>query len=291
MRRHRLEAALVFALSSPFFGCGAGGCLYASPAPPASAARAQDRAPDAPEARAEDRSSGAAPDPRFLATPSPSSSPEPAPTPAHVALPELPVAGTPALPDPASLEPTACFALLDAHGVRYRRARGDDGADGYITLEGPIAGITIEFVGRNAVHARMDCRVAEAILAWAPDLRALGVHRLRHLSIFRPGAVVQTTGRPSGHAGALAMDVRYFDFDDGRTLDVLADWGDRTHDADPCPAELYAERDPSPEIRALVCAAVERGLFRTVITPHHDDPHQNHVHLEVVPGVDWRFIH
>ncbi len=274
-------------LSSPLFGCGAGGCLFAPAAPIPRAARAQDRAPEAAEHPAEH--SGAAPDPRFLATPSPS--PDPAPSPARVELPDLPVAGTPALPDPASLEADACFALLDQHGVRYRRVRGDEAAEGYLTLDGPIAGIEVEFVGRSAVHARMDCRVAEAILAWAPDLRALGVHRLRHLSIYRPGAVVETTGRPSGHAGALAMDLRYFDFDDGRTLDVLADWGDRTHDADPCPAELYAERDPSPEIRALICAAVERGLFLTVITPHHDDPHQNHVHLEVVPGVDWRFVH
>jgi hypothetical protein len=27
-----------------------------------------------------------------------------------------------------------------------------------------------------------------------------------------------------------------------------------------------------------------------VVTPHHDDAHANHVHLEVVPDVPWTWI-
>ncbi len=205
--------------------------------------------------------------------------------PASPAATPLP-AGAP-VPDPASLSDESCRALLDAHGVRYRRVGSDELP--LIVLEGPIGGIEIAFVGRNRVHAQLDCRVAAAILAWAPDLRAASVRRIRHLSIHRPGATVESTGRPSGHSAGLAMDVRYLDLDDGRTLDVLVDWGDRTRDASPCPAEAHAS-DPSTVIRTLVCGAVARDLFETVITPHHDEPHQNHVHVEVVPDVTWRFV-
>ena len=40
-----------------------------------------------------------------------------------------------------------------------------------------------------------------------------------------------------------------------------------------------------------MCDAVERDLFQVVITPHHDRAHQNHVHLELVPEVDWSYVH
>jgi hypothetical protein len=310
--RGTLFAALALALASPFTGCGAGGCLLmpaastapheahlVATAPEATRAEGEAEPPARPARRAETEEVTppvAAADPRLVASPLPSAEasavaggaqPD-APAPAAAERPTLPVPGTSDAPDPASLETSACFAFLDESGVRYRRAPRD-GHEDFIALRGPIGGVEVEFVGRNQAHALMDCRVAAALIAWAPDLRAIGVRRLRHLSVYRQGAVVGSTGRPSGHAAGLAIDVRYLDFDDGHTLDVLEDWGDRTHDAEPCPIERYPD-DPTPAIRALVCAAVTRGIFRTVITPHHDDPHQNHVHVEVVPGVDWTFV-
>jgi hypothetical protein len=258
-----LWVALALALGSPWIGCGAGGARR-----PHASGRAHRRAPSPPPA---------------------ATAPAEPPPQARAPLPALPVADERHLPSPASLEAEACFALLDANDVRYHRAP-EEGHDALLALDGPIAGVDVAFVGRDRAHALMDCRVAAALLLWAPDLRALGVRGLRHLSVYRRGAVVATTGRPSGHAGALAIDLRYLDFDDGHTLDVLADWGDRTHDAAPCPADRYPD-DASPAIRALVCAAVARDAFQTVITPHHNQAHQNHVHLEVVPGVDWRFVH
>lgn len=44
-------------------------------------------------------------------------------------------------------------------------------------------------------------------------------------------------------------------------------------------------------MRSAVCAAVQRDLFQIVLTPHHDEAHANHVHLEVRPGVDWVYVH
>lgn len=151
---------------------------------------------------------------------------------------------------------------------------------------GPIGGIEVEFVGRRAVHRIMDCRLILAIHAWSPALRAAGVVRLRHLSALRPGAITRSTGRPSGHSRGMAFDVRHFDFDSERTLDVLTDWTHRTRGAPPC--ELPpSEPDGSALMRALTCRAIEAEIFQVVVTPHNDDAHANHLHLEVVSGVDW----
>jgi hypothetical protein len=43
-------------------------------------------------------------------------------------------------------------------------------------------------------------------------------------------------------------------------------------------------------MRGVVCDAVARGLFDVVLTPHHDDAHGNHVHLEVKPDVNWTYV-
>jgi hypothetical protein len=52
-----------------------------------------------------------------------------------------------------------------------------------------------------------------------------------------------------------------------------------------------SEDEKGKLLRKVVCDAVERDLFQVVITPHHDRAHQNHVHLELVPEVDWSYVH
>ena len=71
---------------------------------------------------------------------------------------------------------------------------------------------------------------------------------------------------------------------------ILEDWDDRERGGAPCPVRSGEDRS-GRILRQVVCRAVERELFQVVITPHHDLDHQNHVHLEVVPGIDWSFIH
>ncbi len=135
----------------------------------------------------------------------------------------------------------------------------------------------------------MDCRLAVALLAWSEILRAHGVRSVDHYSIYRAGAVVESTGQASGHSTGLAIDVGSIDFDDGHSLEVERDWADKRHGVPPCgPHE--GEAEPQRELRELVCAAVERDLFQVVLTPHHDEHHSNHVHLELRAGVTWSVL-
>lgn len=202
----------------------------------------------------------------------------------------------------AELEPAECRAALRELAIPHQRST-DERARGVVAVPvvptGPVGGITLTFEGRRALHRVMDCRLLLAIHAWAPLLRAAGVTHIRHLSAFRPGARVRATGQPSGHSKGLAFDPRFFERPGLETLDVLEDWQPRERGEPPCGPEPEEGQPraplPSPEegqeagaiLRGMVCEAIRRELFQVVVTPHHDEAHANHVHVEVVPGVDW----
>ena len=189
------------------------------------------------------------------------------------------------------LEPEACLALLEAHGVEVELVPEEEaeGVEVPIRLLGPVGGVAIGSRGRSRVHSILDCRLAVAILDWAVDLRAAGVVAIDHMSMYRPRARVRGTGSPSGHARGMALDVGAFHLEDGRTLVVEEVWTDRRHGAPPC----EPGPDDGPDIallRALVCAPADDETFQVVLTPHFDPAHRNHFHLELRPGVDWDFV-
>jgi hypothetical protein len=43
-------------------------------------------------------------------------------------------------------------------------------------------------------------------------------------------------------------------------------------------------------LRSVVCEAIDSQLFQVVLTPHHDRAHENHVHLELKPEVNWTYV-
>lgn len=190
-----------------------------------------------------------------------------------------------------ALSPSACMAELRRLRIPHRV---DDGAqareaiDAPVEPTGPIGGVTVTFSGRRTLNRVMDCRLVLAIYAWSPSLRAAGVTAIRHLSAFRPGAVVATTGQPSGHSRGLAFDPRFFTFrGDDAPFDILDDWQPRTRGEPPCPGPSSGESARSRTVRRLTCEAIAAELFQVVVTPHHNDAHANHLHLEVVPGAEW----
>jgi hypothetical protein len=158
-----------------------------------------------------------------------------------------------------------------------------------VALRSPLLGVRFEPASGNMKTGVLDCRLAAALLAWAPILRDANVVRVEHFSTYRPGARVRSSGKTSGHAHALAIDAARFILKDGRALEVDVDWDERERDGDPCPVRRSEDAD-GKLLRQVVCRAVERDLFQVVITPHHDRDHQNHVHLELVPGVDWSYV-
>lgn len=184
----------------------------------------------------------------------------------------------------AGLSSERCFAELDRRGVGYERAQAE-GVAMPLRLRGPIGGVRIE--GGSEVTQILDCRLAVALARWLEQAPP-GLASMRHYSMYRPGARVAGTGRVSGHAHGLAIDLASIEIE-GDAVEVERDWQPRERGADPCLRQL-PELPGAASLRALVCAGVQADLFQVVLTPHHDRAHHNHVHLEVRPGVDWSFV-
>lgn len=191
----------------------------------------------------------------------------------------------------AGLSFRECRRLLERSSVSYEAVPDDAAPHVYepVYLLSPLSGVSFGPSHNASEHGMVDCRLAVALLAWAPILQNAGVVRVEHFSTYRRGARVARSSRTSGHARALAIDAARFHLEDGRVLDIDADWDQRERGGDPC-KEGRREDQAGRLLRSVVCGAVERGLFQVVITPHHDRAHQNHVHLELVPDVDWTYV-
>lgn len=185
----------------------------------------------------------------------------------------------------------ACVSALTGRGATVHELTSVAGVETPLSLGDALGGVTIRSHGRRAPESLSiaDCRLLSALLSWMPELRRLGVVGIEHMSIYRSGARVAGTARPSGHSHALAIDLSHLIFADGTTFEVERDWESRDRGADPC-AERPEESERMRGVRAAVCAASRSGLFQVVLTPHADSAHGNHVHLEVRPDVSWTIL-
>lgn len=195
-----------------------------------------------------------------------------------------PSAADPVKPVQPEASPATCYAALRAAGVSYR-VLSDATADSIaapILLTGPILGLRVHGTGKlDAVTNYLDCRLAQTLLTWAPLLQARGIVGIEHYSMYRSEAVVGSSTKQSGHATGRAIDVAKLELSDGRTLSVLDDWKNRASGGDPC--KPWPDAPAGKMLRGLVCDAASRGLFQIVVTPHYNEAHGNHVHLEVEP--------
>jgi hypothetical protein len=175
----------------------------------------------------------------------------------------------------------ACHAHLEAAGVGFETVPQASavGVVWPIKLTGSVLGIRIYGGNKNAPTNYLDCRLALALVEWAPLLKREGVVGLQHYSMYRKDAVVGRSTRLSSHALGRAIDVAFFDMRDGRRLSVLADWKNRVQGVDPCGVSSGSEAEKV--MRDLVCEARDREVFEMVLTPHYNEAHKNHVHLDI----------
>jgi hypothetical protein len=188
--------------------------------------------------------------------------------------------------------PDLCLDLLVAHEVGFEPVDPEaaPGIEAPVRLVGPIGGVSLGSSSRTWNNEVYDCRLVLALLAWSSELAEAGVVRIDHASSYRPGARVSASGAPSGHAAGLALDVMRFHRADGSVLDVLDLWSSAERGADPC-GDGHDDPGDLAALRALVCGAAEADLFQIVLTPHFNETHRNHVHLEVRPDVEWSYVH
>jgi hypothetical protein len=200
-----------------------------------------------------------------------------------------------------ALDRAQCEQQLRDAAIPFEPLAATPDVDQPLRLRGPIqGGFVIRQHGREprVVRGRLqrdtrldaifDCRLVVALETWSAWAREAGFVGVEHVSVFRRHSRVAATGRPSGHASAMAIDVLALIRADGSRFTILDDWARRERGADPCATR--EETEEQARVRELACRGVREGLFQVVITPHHDDRHANHLHLEVRPDVDWAIV-
>lgn len=103
--------------------------------------------------------------------------------------------------------PGTCYARLDDAGIRYERVEKSEaqGVQYPTRLQGPIGGVEIVQHDQRApkMQSILDCRLALAVLTWAPSLRRAGVRRIEHYDVppGRAGRRLRRKERPQQRHG------------------------------------------------------------------------------------------
>ncbi len=167
----------------------------------------------------------------------------------------------------------ACRAVLEAAELAFT-AVPDRETGAFCGFEDVVR---IEAAGAPlSSRVPVTCALAAALQLWGREVvqpaarRHLGseVARIEHLGSYACRRVYgRSSGRPSQHATANALDVSAFRLEDGRRVTVLGGWQG--------PAE---ERAFLAEVQDGACA-----LFRGVLGPDYNAAHRDHFHLDMGP--------
>lgn len=158
-----------------------------------------------------------------------------------------------------------CLEDLGEHELAFESAHAKKVNTPIVVPTMEFAGIRLEPTWRKGPFV-LDCHLAIALHAMAPELKELGVSALR-FSTIHDHRYVKRNGRKtnilSRHAIGLAIDIFEVRLDDGRVLKVK---------------QSYGSEDVLPAVER-VFAQSER--FRTPLTPGNDPKgHDDHFHIE-----------
>lgn len=103
-----------------------------------------------------------------------------------------------------------------------------------------------------------------------------------------PPRLVTTVSR---HPFGLAIDPGVFIKRDGTVLSVASHFQGKIG-AQTCGRGASVPTDPrARELWAIVCEVFDEKIFTYVLTPNFDQPHQDHFHMDINPGVRWFLYH
>src|SRR5258706_10690864 len=183
------------------------------------------------------------------------------------------------------------LAELDSRSISCAPgpARQSPNSETPVLLEGPLHGVELELyrpdtAAKNTGHL-MDCRLLLALDDFAMIAADQGIAKIRYNNLFR-GRWVQRRGWR--HAAGVAIDVVELVKKDGQVLEVLRDFHGSRIGSRTCGEGAETPSDEKARsLRDLVCALDEAKSFNLILTPHYDQRHKNHFHLEVRRGILW----
>lgn len=163
-----------------------------------------------------------------------------------------------------------------------------------IKLTGDLHGVRIHSVLPDAEAARtpfdiMDGRLALALDDFCLILAHHDVVEVIHFTIYRPPNNVPASpdAPQTRHPAGMAIDLGAIRKRDGRMLAVGPHWS-ASVGAKSC--EVNARKlvgRYGRELQSILCEAHDERIFHYMLSPHFDEPHDDHLHLEIKPGVKW----
>lgn len=197
----------------------------------------------------------------------------------------------------ANLSNAEVVAALEARAIPYQRVPDVPGVRLPIRLAGRMHGVWIHSVlpaeqRKTTPFEILDGRLALALDDLCAILEAHGFDEVVHFTMYRPPH--EGPARPGDyqhrHPGGMAIDLGAVRKTTGQWLAVGPHW----------PAQLGAKTcgDGGRELRgrkgrellSVACEAADLRIFHYTLSPHFDEPHSDHLHLEIKVGVKWFLV-
>lgn len=112
-------------------------------------------------------------------------------------------------------------------------------------------------------------RMAEKVVDLVRFMQSMDIVGFEHMGVFNPNSVLPTSGRPSQHARAAAIDISAVIMADGSRYSVLTDWNDSR------------AKTVFGALTSYMCTT-----FTVVINPDtiNDTAHDDHYHIDATRG-------
>lgn len=198
----------------------------------------------------------------------------------------------------ADLDDDAALGELERRRISFERVASAPGVSCPIRLRGPLHGVTIHSVlpaeeRTTSVFEILDARLALALDDFAKILSHHDVVELVHFTMYRPTDkdAEETVHGLSRHPGGMAIDVGALRKRTGTKLTVGVDWspeiGARTCGRTARKLSTRLGR----ELQSIACEAADARIFHSILTPHFNRAHHDHLHLEIRPQTRWFLVH
>lgn len=202
----------------------------------------------------------------------------------------------------ANLSAEACYAELQTRGIEHTRVDEAPGVLAPVRIPNSVGGVRYHTAlpperRASSPYEVFDCRLVLALHDFSKIVLAHGYDDVITFSGWRPpGSMWPKDKLARRHPGALAVDIQAFrksgDTENQESLSITLDYHGQI-DAPSCGPEAQKpnpQTEKATKLRQIVCEAAEQKMFSSILTPNHDRPHYDHLHVEVTPDVKWRLV-
>ncbi len=184
---------------------------------------------------------------------------------------------------------------LDRRGIPYKRVRDKiPSVREPVRLTGELSGVLIrsslpEREWETTIFNILDARLALALDDLCRILAQHDIVEVMHFTMYRMQG--RETGKPRfRHPGGLAIDLGAMKKRNGEWLSVGPHWTSSIG-AKTCGTgarKLIGRR--GRELMSIICEVADQRIFHYMLSPHFDEPHSDHWHMEIKPGVKWFLV-